>query len=109
MKLESYQANTVIANQNTDPKRHGACGNDGIITFSPPELRDAFIAEYAALVAVAEKCGNLLRSLEHHTLCGWVDIYAKTYASLATDRDAATAAVNKLAETRNQKPISPAS
>lgn len=54
MKLETYQANLVIVNQNTDPKRHGVCGNDGIISFNPPQLRDTFMAEHTALVAVAE-------------------------------------------------------
>jgi hypothetical protein len=55
MKLEIYQANLVIVNQNTDPKRHGVCGNDGLISFNPPQLRDQFMAEHAALVAVAER------------------------------------------------------
>jgi hypothetical protein len=49
MKFKAYQANAVIVNANTDPKRHGVCGNDGIITFQPPELRDKFLAEHLSL------------------------------------------------------------
>lgn len=83
MKLETYQANLVIVNQNTDPKRHGVCGNDGIISFSPPILRDAFMAEHAALVAVAEAAHAF--AVESPNIVT-VDRLAKSLAALTTLR-----------------------
>lgn len=62
MKLESYQANVVIVNMNTNPERHGVCGNDGLITFNPPSLRDQFMAEHRSLVAAAEAADKVIKA-----------------------------------------------
>jgi hypothetical protein len=58
----------VVVNQNTDPKRHGVCGNDGLIIFQPEQLRDQFMAEHAALVAVAEAARDVLDAYHGLTL-----------------------------------------
>jgi hypothetical protein len=54
------------------------------------------INEYPALDNLVTKAQNLLRSLEAHVLAGQVNVTLPSYASLASDRDAVKAALERV-------------
>jgi len=102
MKLESYQANVVIVNMNTNPERRGVCGNDGLITFNPPSLRDQFMAEHRSLVAAAEAADKVIKAnnvLLEAQRAGDDDAMAHATIELWAE-------IDRLAAIREAKPIS---